>query len=52
MRVLDPFDIDIVESQDTELGAELIHLAECGFCEHGEQVEMYARGGADRGSTR
>ena len=25
-------------------GAELIHLAECGLCEHGEQTELYASG--------
>ena len=28
--------------QDTESGAELIHLAECGLCEHGDQTELYA----------
>ena len=41
---VDPVDVDVVQVQDTESGAELIHLAECGFCEHGEQVEMYAQG--------
>jgi len=39
-----PQDVDVVQVQDTESGAEIIHLAECGFCEHGEQVEMYANG--------
>src|SRR6476659_4323085 len=42
-----PGDVDVVQVQDTESGAELIHLAECGLCEHGEQVELY-----DRGATR
>jgi acetyl-CoA acetyltransferase len=39
-----PQDVDIVQVQDTESGAELIHLAECGLCEHGEQVQLYATG--------
>jgi acetyl-CoA acetyltransferase len=40
-----PEDVDVAQVQDTESGAELIHLAECGLCEHGEQAELYARGG-------
>jgi acetyl-CoA acetyltransferase len=39
-----PEDVDVAQVQDTESGAELIHLAECGLCEHGEQVELYATG--------
>ncbi len=39
-----PQDVDVAQVQDTESGAELIHLAECGLCEHGEQTELYARG--------
>jgi acetyl-CoA C-acetyltransferase len=39
-----PEDVDVVQVQDTESGAELIHLAECGLCAHGEQPELYARG--------
>jgi acetyl-CoA C-acetyltransferase len=39
-----PEDVDVVQVQDTESGAELIHLAECGLCEHGEQTELYATG--------
>ena len=39
-----PGDVDVVQVQDTESGAELIHLAECGLCEHGEQAELYATG--------
>jgi acetyl-CoA acetyltransferase len=42
-----PGEVDVIQVQDTESGAELIHLAECGFCEHGEQAELYA-GGATR----
>ena len=40
-----PSEVDVVQVQDTESGAELIHLAECGLCEHGEQAELYAAGG-------
>jgi acetyl-CoA C-acetyltransferase len=39
-----PEDVDVAQVQDTESGAELIHLAECGLCEHGEQAELYATG--------
>ena len=38
-----PADVDVAQLQDTESGAELIHLAECGFCEHGEQADLYER---------
>jgi len=41
---VEPSDVDVVQVQDTESGAELIHLAECGLCEHGEQTELYANG--------
>jgi acetyl-CoA acetyltransferase len=40
---IEPADVDVVQLQDTESGAELIHLAECGFCDHGEQTDLYAR---------
>jgi acetyl-CoA C-acetyltransferase len=36
-----PSEVDVVQVQDTESGAELIHLAECGLCEHGEQPTLY-----------
>ena len=39
-----PGDVDVAQLQDTESGAELIHLAECGLCEHGEQPSLYDRG--------
>jgi acetyl-CoA acetyltransferase len=42
-----PADVDVVQVQDTEAGAELIHLAECGLCEHGAQVELYANGATE-----
>jgi acetyl-CoA acetyltransferase len=39
-----PDDVDVVQVQDTESGAELIHLAECGLCEHGAQAALYDAG--------
>jgi acetyl-CoA acetyltransferase len=39
-----PDEVDVVQVQDTESGAELIHLAECGLCEHGEQPALYDAG--------
>jgi acetyl-CoA C-acetyltransferase len=35
-----PEDIDIAQLQDTESGAEVMHLAETGLCEHGEQESL------------
>jgi acetyl-CoA C-acetyltransferase len=39
-----PRDIDIVALQDTEAGAEIMHMAENGFCAHGEQQQMLRDG--------
>jgi acetyl-CoA acetyltransferase len=39
-----PSEIDVAQVQDTEAGAELMHLAECGFCEHGEQADLILSG--------
>jgi acetyl-CoA C-acetyltransferase len=41
---LGPKDIDVAQLQDTESGAEIMHMAENGFCEHGEQEAMLANG--------
>jgi len=35
-----PRDIDVLQLQDTESGAEIMHMAENGFCEHGEQEKL------------
>lgn len=32
-----PQDVDLAQLQDTESGAEIMHMAENGFCAHGEQ---------------
>jgi len=39
-----PEDIQVAQLQDTESGAEVMHLAETGLCEHGEQEELIAAG--------
>jgi acetyl-CoA acetyltransferase len=39
-----PEDIAVAQLQDTEAGAELMHLAECGFCTHGEQAKLIVDG--------
>jgi acetyl-CoA acetyltransferase len=39
-----PGDIDVAQLQDTEAGAELMHLAECGFCAPGEQAKLIVDG--------
>jgi len=44
-----PRDIDLAQLQDTEAGAELMHIAENGFCEHGEQEKMLKLGETEIG---
>lgn len=39
-----PEDIDLAQLQDTDSGAEIMHLAENGFCAHGAQEEWLAEG--------
>lgn len=47
MGGLGPGDIDVAQLQDTESGAEIMHMAENGFCKDGEQ-EALVRSGATR----
>jgi acetyl-CoA acetyltransferase len=42
-----PGDVDVAQLQDTESGAEIMHLAETGLCDHGEQ-EALVQSGATR----
>ncbi|MDI6626606.1 MAG: thiolase family protein [Rhodococcus sp. (in: high G+C Gram-positive bacteria)] len=44
-----PQDVDVAQLQDTESGAEIMHMAECGFCEPGEQEALIAAGETDIG---
>jgi acetyl-CoA acetyltransferase len=44
MAGVSPADIDVAQIQDTESGAEIMHMAENGFCKDGEQEKMLAEG--------
>jgi acetyl-CoA acetyltransferase len=46
-----PSDVDVCQLQDTESGAEVMHLAECGFCEDGEQEKLIADGATEIGGA-
>ncbi|MFF4113249.1 thiolase family protein [Streptomyces sp. NPDC001714] len=48
---LGPGDIDVCQLQDTESGAEVMHLAECGFCAHGEQESLIPFGATGIGGS-
>ncbi|ARE37770.1 acetyl-CoA acetyltransferase (plasmid) [Rhodococcus sp. BH4] len=41
---LTPSDIDVWQLQDTESGAEVMHMAEVGLCSDGEQTDLIATG--------
>ncbi len=44
-----PADVDLAQVQDTESGAEVMHLAETGLCQHGEQEKLIASGATEIG---
>ena len=44
MAGIGPQDVDIAQLQDTESGAEIMHMAENGFCADGEQEAWIAEG--------
>jgi acetyl-CoA acetyltransferase len=46
-----PDDVDIAQLQDTDAGAELIHMAETGLCAHGEQAKLLANGATEIGGS-
>ncbi len=39
-----PDDIDVAQLQDTESGAEIMHMSENGFCADGDQEQWFAEG--------
>jgi acetyl-CoA acetyltransferase len=47
MAGVGPEDIDIAQLQDTESGAEIMHMSENGFCKDGEQEKMLREGVTD-----
>lgn len=44
-----PEDINVAQLQDTECGAEIMHMAENGFCKDGEQEQWLAEGRTEIG---
>ncbi len=44
-----PQDVDVIQLQDTDAGAEVIHMAENGFCADGEQEKLVAEGATEIG---
>jgi acetyl-CoA acetyltransferase len=42
-----PEDVDVIQLQDTDAGAEVIHMAEAGFCADGEQEQLLADGATE-----
>jgi acetyl-CoA acetyltransferase len=46
-----PQDVDVIQLQDTDAGAEVIHMAENGFCADGEQEKLVADGATEIGGS-
>jgi acetyl-CoA C-acetyltransferase len=51
MAGIGPEDVDVVQLQDTDAGAEVIHMAENGFCRDGEQERLLAEGATEIGGS-
>jgi acetyl-CoA C-acetyltransferase len=51
MAGIGPEDVDVIQLQDTDAGAEVIHLAENGFCADGDQERLVADGALEIGGA-
>ena len=51
MAGVGPSDIDVAQIQDTESGAEIMHMAENGFCADGEQERLLKEGATRLGGS-
>ncbi len=49
MAGIGPTDVDVAQLQDTDAGAEVIHMAENGLCADGEQEALVADGATEIG---
>jgi acetyl-CoA acetyltransferase len=49
MASIGPEDVSVAQLQDTESGAEIMHMAENGFCADGEQEQWLAEGWSEIG---
>jgi acetyl-CoA C-acetyltransferase len=47
-----PDEVDVIQLQDTDAGAEVIHLAENGFCADGDQEALVADGALEIDGSR
>lgn len=47
MAGMGPEEMDVIQIQDTESGAEIMHMAENGFCKDGEQEKLLREGATD-----
>ncbi|MEN3953428.1 thiolase family protein [Iodidimonas sp. SYSU 1G8] len=47
MAGLGPEDVGVIQIQDTESGAEVMHMAENGFCKDGEQEKLLREGATE-----
>ena len=48
---IEPTDVDVAQLQDTEAGAEIMHLAETGLCAHGAQEGLIRDGALEIGGA-
>jgi len=48
---IEPSDVDVIQLQDTDAGAEIIHMAEAGFCADGDQEKLIAEGATEIGGS-
>jgi acetyl-CoA acetyltransferase len=46
-----PEDVDVAQLQDTDAGAEVIHMAETGLCADGDQEKLIADGATEIGGS-
>jgi acetyl-CoA acetyltransferase len=46
---IDPKDVDVAQVQDSEAGAEIMHMAETGLCADGEQEQLIESGATEIG---
>jgi acetyl-CoA acetyltransferase len=49
MAGIGPEDVSVAQLQDTESGAEVMHMAENGFCADGDQEKWFAEGWSEIG---
>jgi acetyl-CoA acetyltransferase len=48
---IEPSDVDVIQLQDTDAGAEIIHMAEAGFCADGDQEKLITEGATEIGGS-